>query len=431
MKDKMIDRLKSGRRFLLEKIIVFCIIFFYIFATRINVGGGINLAFVSILLVFIVFLGFVIKYHRLFVPKTIFFLGLFLLILALYHLMLALIYGNDFTYFMHISTSILLSVMFGWSLSFIVVRRGADISNLIDMLILVSAVSVLLNSVVIIFEHYFPVFKVFLESLLLNVEGANIDYAEHLFRHRGLSAAGGAGLSVLNALAVLLFIFLMVNKKVSSCTALFSSLIIVISTVFIARTGLIFGLFFLFVLFVVIIIRNLRSGFKGSFRAVALVLLFLFALGFAINFDFSSSPDRSAFNWAFEWVDGLMSGRLETASSDSLKSMLFLPDNPLDLLFGIGYFEGNSNLYPRTDSGYLKTFLSVGVLLGSLLYLVIGFMFFRLRKVSKKYDWLVVSALAFMFIVEVKEPFLYQNSAARLIFLLSGASLFVLSRRRE
>lgn len=426
----MIDRLKPGRMFLLEKIIVFCIIFFYIFATRINVGGGINLALISIFLVFIVFLGFVFKYHRLFVSKEIFFLGLFLLTLALYHSMLALIYGSNSTYFLHISLAIFSSVMFGWSLSFVLFRRGMDISNLIDLLILLSAVSVFLNSVVIVFEHYFPVFKDILESLFLNVEGANINYAEHVFRHRGFSGSGGAGLSVLNALAVLLIIYLMVNKKVSGGTALFSSLVIVISTIFIGRTGLIFVLFFIFVLFVMVIIRNLRSGFQGYLKAVVFILIFLFVISFVLNYNLDSSPDREALNWSFEWINGLSSGEMNTGSSDDLMSMLFLPDNPVHLLFGIGFFEGSNNLYPRTDSGYLKTFLSLGFLLGSLLYFVITFMFYQLVKISKKYNWLVLSVMVFMFIVEVKEPFLYQNFASRLIFLLSGASLFVLNQRR-
>ena len=110
--------------------------------------------------------------------------------------------------------------------------------------------------------------------------------------------------------------------------------------------------------------------------------------------------------------------------------MLYLPDDPVHLLFGIGFFEGLGNIYPRTDSGYLKTILSIGVPLGILLYAVIIFMFFRVNRVSSKYFWLVVSVSGVMLLVEVKEPFLYQNFAARMIFLLSGAAMFILAKRR-
>lgn len=412
---------------MLEKIVAFCVVFFFIFATRLDIGDGINLAFASL---FLVTLAFAIAHRkfalRLTFYKPLLFLALFLSCLAVYHSILALIYGYDFTYFISICASIFVSVVFGWLLSFVLVERGLNISNLIDQLILLCAISVFINSAIIVFEYIFPVFKVFLESLLLNADGANINYAEHSFRFRGLAAAGGAGLSVVNALAILLFIYLSHNAKISSVLALFCSLVIMISNIFTGRTGLIFGIVFIIILVLVQLLKNLRSGSYGIGRAVFLVLFFILFLRSAYNFGL----DAEVAAWAFEWVDKIGEGKLDSTSTDELKSMIFFPNDPIHLLFGIGFFEGNGDLYPRTDSGYLKTLLSLGLILGALLYLVIAALFFRLYKVSSTYRWLVVSVLAFMLVVEIKEPFLYQNFASRLILLLSGASLFVLNRRR-
>ena len=75
--------------------------------------------------------------------------------------------------------------------------------------------------------------------------------------------------------------------------------------------------------------------------------------------------------WAFEWVDGIYGKKLDSSSADDLKTMLYLPDDPFHLIFGIGFFEGKSEIYPRTDSGYLKTILSIGVVFSLLLYLTL------------------------------------------------------------
>jgi hypothetical protein len=199
------------------------------------------------------------------------------------------------------------------------------------------------------------------------------------------------------------------------------------SNVFTGRTGLILGIVFVLILGVVLLVKNFRSGVYGGIRISILVLSSMFFLQFTYDFDL----DAEASAWAFEWVDYFNTGKIETASTQDLENMLFLPNNLIDLLFGIGFFEGDSRLYSRSDSGYLKTLFSIGVILGTLLYFVIGRLFFNLSKVSRKYHWLVVLVLAYMFFVEIKEPFLYQNFASRLILLLSGASLFVLSHRRR
>jgi predicted membrane channel-forming protein YqfA (hemolysin III family) len=70
-------------------------------------------------------------------------------------------------------------------------------------------------------------------------------------------------------------------------------------------------------------------------------------------------------------------------------------------------------------------------LFGGVLYGTIAWMFGQIRKVDRRYSLFVLSVLGFMFLVEIKEPFLYQNSAARLIFLLSGGALYLVGLNRD
>ena len=128
--------------------------------------------------------------------------------------------------------------------------------------------------------------------------------------------------------------------------------------------------------------------------------------------------------WAFEWVDGIYGKKLDSSSADDLKTMLYLPDDPFHLIFGIGFFEGKSEIYPRTDSGYLKTILSIGVVFSLLLYLTLIYLFTKTINISREFKILIYPILIFLIIVEIKEPFIYQNFMGRIIMLLIGASLF-------
>jgi hypothetical protein len=79
----------------------------------------------------------------------------------------------------------------------------------------------------------------------------------------------------------------------------------------------------------------------------------------------------------------------------------------------------------------VKTVLSIGLLFGAMMYAFIGWLFFRIVLVSRKYISMVIAVLAFMYVVEIKEPFLYQNFAARVVFLLSGIAWFIVWHRKS
>lgn len=407
---------------MIRNLFVFCLVFFFIFAPRFDLKVVIHAGFFSVaLLVMLV----AVKQRNLFsLPKPLVVVATFFLFLAIYHLVFTFLYDNNPDYFFSICISVIISVVFGWLLASYLINHGADAGDLLDQLLVMCTIAAVVNSSVILVEFTLPEIKSIIESYLLqNPEG--LVYAEHPFRLRGLASAGGAGLSVFNAIAVLFLIYLQVNNKISTSFALLGAVAITCSNVFTGRTGLILSILFASILLIIVLVQNLKSGFYGLLRVISVALFSLFSLSFLTNYDL----DPEVAGWAFEWVDSIGTGKLESASTEDLKTMLFLPDDPIHLLFGVGFFEGVGKIYPRTDSGYLKTILSIGVPLSILLYSAIIFMFFQVTKVSSKYLWLVVSVLCVMLFVEVKEPFLYQNFAARMIFLLSGAATFILAKR--
>jgi hypothetical protein len=402
----------------------FVAVFFFIFSPRLDLKIVIHTGFISVLL--IVFLVTIRQHKIFFFPKQLLFIAMFFCGLALYHSIFAFFYDNNASHFSSICISVIISIVFGWLLaSYLFNNESSDVC-LIDHLLMMCTISAILNSSVILIEYIFPEVKLIIEGFLVQVQDANINYAEHAFRLRGLASAGGAGLSVFNAVIIIFIVFLVIRDKFSSSLAIGGAIILACSNVFAGRTGLILGIFFTFILLAVVLVKNFRSGFYGILRALCLTSVFLLLLTVLVDFDL----DPEAAGWAFEWVDGIGSGKLESGSVDELGTMIFLPDNPIHLMFGVGFFEGIGKIYSRSDSGYLKTILSIGVPLGIGMYSVIIFMFFKVSKVSSKYFWLVLSVSIVMLFVEIKEPFLYQNYVARAIFLLSGAAMFILAKRR-
>jgi len=409
----------------LSSVLLFIILYGYILSPRLDFGVVVHLGLISVIFMVII-VG--IKQQRFVLPGMLFYVAIFFFSLAAYHLGVALFFNNIPIYFVSICISVVVSVAFGCIIASFLSMRIMRAVAIIDKLIVLSVLVVFVNSSIIIGEYLLPDMRDLIESILLNVKSQSIygSYATHPFYFRGLSSAGGAGLSVLNALAVLFLIYLVRHKKLSNISALFASSVIVFSNIFIGRTGLIFGLVFLLFLIMVILIQFIRTGRLSPKRTLAFIVTAMVILIFIVNFNLN----QEAAAWAFEWVDGFQTGNFSTASTNDLKSMFFLPDDPIHLLFGIGFFEGDGNIYPRTDSGYLKTILSIGLPLAVLLYSVIIYLFSRLKLVSSRYYWLVVSVVIFMLIVEIKEPFLYQNFAARVMLMLSGSAMYVLARHR-
>lgn len=340
----------------------------------------------------------------------------FLLLLGVYNVVVALINGNEWIYFTGICITFSISLVLGWMNAHLIMSYGISRDRLFDWTVAMLGALLALNSTLIIIEYLIPGVRVFFEAFLESPIG--LDYSNHPFRLRGLAAAGGAGLSLANALAVLCLLQTTKTKSfISPAIAVFMAATITVSNVVVGRTGLIFGIVFFAMLMALVIVRI----FKNRFSFINLFVMF--GVTVAI-FKLLENFDDEGMYSAFEWMSFFETGRLETSSTDELAGTLALPNTITHILAGYGYFEGPHRDEIRSDSGFLKTFASVGVLLGLSLYTIIVALIWNIRKVAPHATSFLALMLFMLLIAEIKEPFFYQNFVARMLALLIGAALY-------
>jgi hypothetical protein len=389
----------------------------FILAPRLALGGGFNAGTISVLLA--VFFGFLFIPSLLKSRKFIYFL-LVLLTIVGYAVVVALVYQNDYSHYIKLSISTIVSVMFGY-ISFGLLQKyvyGNSEEDIITFLLKAICYIIFFNSCIVLLESVNPPFRFWLESYLHNDPNGNISYMTHPFRVRGLAATGGASLSVVNALIIRIISLL--SKKGAFKLPLLFMTIIAASNIFIGRTGLILALIFMIV-HIASSIKYTRIGMQ-QFKTLAFYALLVFVgISYASTLEYS----EEGVSWAFEWLEGLISNKsIETDSTDDLQGMLYLPSNILHLIFGIGFYEGTNQFYPRTDSGYLKTILSIGIAMGLVLYAALMHLMYQLGKWSQSLKFVLWFAIPFFLLIEIKEPFLYQNYFSRILFLFFGGYLF-------
>jgi hypothetical protein len=185
------------------------------------------------------------------------------------------------------------------------------------------------------------------------------------------------------------------------------------SQFFIARTGLMIGLFFI-ALWLLADIRKFKSSFFIFFSSIIFFLTWFY-------FEYNEQISR-VLPFALELFYNFFSGSgASTGSTNELLEMLYFPDNGYYFIFGFGCFEGCS--FYRSDSGYFKSISAVGIFFSLILYFglfYLLFVWFKRFIPNGAYFWGVLILVLFVF--EIKEPFLYQNYLSRaLVFVLSMA----------
>lgn len=394
---------------------IFLLLFFFILAPRVSIIIPNHTGFIAVMI------GVLLSFKKIklaFRNKWIIYTLLLFVFLGAYHTFCAILYGHDSSFFLSILVSVFISLLFSYLL---VAKFYADVNGFDLILNITSMVVVIMfvNSFIILIEFYNPSAKEMLESILVNEKGANINYLEHAFRFRGFSSSGGSSLSIVNAATIWFAIALCFLGKFSNLQTLGMTSVIAASNIFTGRTGLAFGLAFVLFFITFKYIPGLFKQGKGHFAKNILVIFLVIILLPPIEIS------DEVMNWAFEWTAGLESGKVESASSDDLKTMLFIPDNPFHFLFGIGFFEGINNVYMRTDSGYLKTLLSLGFLLSTVLYGFLFYLIYKITTIDKRLRLLIFPVAIFLIFVEIKEPFLYQNFLSRILTLFIGATLYI------
>lgn len=399
-------------------------LFLYLFPVFF-IPAGVNLALLSYIL-----FGLIWAYRPILIPLGAMPFGVasILLWLACYSGMVTLLRGaNDFTFAIQIAKVSILYLGSGVVIGVVCVLMR--VPNSIDVLIRAFVVCCLVQAVFITASIFSVQFRVVMDSLF--VATGNTNYLES-FRVRGFSASGGPALGINQAVGVLsaLYIFLKTNNG----KYFFIALIIWIPTFFVARTGFFVGAAFIFLYFLSAkrTARLVRSFFLRPDGLSGIVVFLGFLLIFSPNLGDFFEPEAfdrigAAFQWGFELFINAKMGSFETATTNALIEMLVIPSEPSFLLFGLGVFDTGAFGYERTDSGYLKTWYSSGLIGVFIFYSTI---YFSLLNVAWKrndrlfMDFMIIF-VSTMFVVEIKEPFLYQNYLGRFVFILVGAGAVI------
>ena len=396
-------------------ILIFISLFLFIYAPRLVFGITINLSIVVFLLYVIIFFKYFLR--SLYIQPT--FL-MFWFFLAIYNLIVAYSYGHDYSFFSKIATSVPLYLIFG-SIFYYVVKKYNFFSGNTPLIFLLKNILfvILINSLIILGEFAIPDFKTLIESVLFN-DFSNVDiihYADHPFVLRGFSSAAGAGQSLFSSIGVLIVFYFYFKRLFTLSKTIVYFVLLFSAQIFLGRIGLIFSLGFLGIFFIKIIFDFILKNaiFKVRIFLQLLAVFILFKLTISV-IDF----DADVLKWSFDWID-LNEGIVENSSSKEISdNYFFLPSNPIHLIFGVGFFDGSSNIYNRSDVGYVKTIFSCGVIFGVMLYSLV---FFKLYKFSFKFKgsgMFFCSLIITLLLAEFKEPFIYQNFVGRAVFLMLG-----------
>lgn len=359
-----------------------------------------------------------------------------LLLIATYAGLVTTLRGtNDLTFATQMAKVAILYLGSGFVIGIICVSLRA--SNAFDILIRAFVICCLIQAGFIAMSIASVQFRISMDSLVLAT--GNTDYLVS-FRVRGFSASGGSALGLNQAIGVLSALYLLTNTK--NIKYFYVALAIWIPIFFVARSGFLAGAAFFLLYFL---------SFKGThffvktvfFRPTGFISTALIVATMAVvlsNFDVffdAEAKERAEFaaRWGLELFLNAQSGRAETESTNALLEMLVIPSEPSFFLFGFGVFDSGAFGYERTDSGYLKTWYSSGIIGVLALYFVLFSALLRTAWLYnspnfKIYITLVVMTLA---VAEIKEPFLYQNYLGRYIFILIGAGTVInwYERRRR
>jgi hypothetical protein len=261
------------------------------------------------------------------------------------------------------------------------------------------------NSLIILFEFSFQPFRDFIENFLVQFPGSN--YATGM-RFRGLASAGGAGLSILNSL-----VFAIILEKIclsaKSGFLVLCAFIIFCATVFIGRTGLL-----------IILLLSLYYSFR-SYK----IFIFSSVVGAFLMFSIVFLQDyfKQIFNDDFLWVSaGFLLEGIDwfenEGTMDALQTFYFWPSG-INLFIGYGFY-GIGNFTPWTDSGYMRSILSVGLPLSLIIYTIYLKFIFHGIYLDRFFSLLLVILL----VAEYKEPLLFSGFSSRVFILLVAGKYF-------
>lgn len=271
-------------------------------------------------------------------------------------------------------------------------------------------VAVACQAVIIILSFFNMELREKIDSLI--IIGGNYGF-ENLYRAPGFTSSAGADLSVIQAMGVVAGVwFLNITKgqRKEHLTILTTVLIAIcgISTFFVGRTGLLISAVFM----AGYVLANF-SVFKAKNW---LYILFGIVVGYLliskIDYYFSLLDNFSK-DYYYEWAFGSFVG--EESSVNYLATM---PIPPIDIetILGTGMVvaPGGYGNASGHDSGYIQTYYSMGLFFSVAFYSLLAFVLSLYIKGRGAIAWLLFATI---FVIEIKEPFIFKYNVVLLVML--------------
>lgn len=269
------------------------------------------------------------------------------------------------------------------------------------------ALATIVQSLFIFLSYYDEGFRSWvLRSLVLT---GNIEFGSG-HRAPGLSNGGGAALGIAQACGVFACLYVGIYSRMrtqrSGIVWVLLTMLVAGSSIFVARTGLVFSMLF-GGLFTVILF--LDHGFGRSSVIVGVGGCTL--ISFLAFVDLQAYLGDFHYFWAFEF---LFAG----TDSVSVQGLLnqTIPPLTMETFIGTGMVETSlgSNA-SGNDSGYIQSYYALGLGVSVIFYFSLLVMFLTSRlKVSARRAMTIFAIVAFM--AEVKEPFFFKYAMPFIMF---------------
>lgn len=358
---------------------------------------------IAYFLIFPFFIYSVLNWYKFFDLKILIIL-LVMIFISVIGVLSSYIHGIEQYEHLKISLSLLFYIIVGFGLYFFSKKNNISFNDIVYIILL----AVFLNSIVILIEVSYPAFRVLVESFL--VDAGNRDWSEG-FRYRGLASSGGASLSVLHAMGVVLLLYLFEEKYISILKSAIILFTIVFSIFFIGRTGLVFVLI-AFLLFIIFSKKNLYFICLLILSILGVLLLYDYLVSYLIDMYGEGFYDYSL-GFLVDGKEGVQNEGTITTIYDFLG---VLPKTFPETLIGYGFY-GGSHFEPWTDSGYSRMFLSVGYIFGIIFYLCFLLI---VKKVFLFKKTLFLMMIPLILLAEIKETLLFSGYSSRLLFIIVG-----------
>lgn len=349
------------------------------------------------------------------ISNEVFFASLVFLMISMVGVVSSFLHGIGQFIHLKVALSIIIYILLAHSLYVFFTYYGLTFNDFVYIIL----ISIFINSSIILFQVYIPEVRDFTERFL--VLSGNVDWTEG-YRYRGLASGGGASLSVLIPVSMVLALYLYAEKYVGFFHLITILSVLLLSLFFIGRTGF----FLLPIVFISFVFFNLKKHLLKVVFILIMMPLLIILFGNEIKNLVVGKYGSDFFNYSFGFILDGAKGLKEEGTFDVIVGFLkVMPTKLPEALIGYGFY-GGSDFYPWTDSGYSRMFLSVGYLFGSLFYFTFFFVF---RKVIYKKKYLFVTISLILIIAEAKEPLLFTGYSSRVYIIL--LVFFLLGDRRE